>query len=286
MTRLDRCNYICLRLDQIGFKRASELKRDQDWGNYWYLLWLVLEGENKGVWCGTRDRTRKSLTGGLLQREIRHDEVKTGELGLQRQGGWRNVGVFGGLSHSKSFSHHSQILTFLSTTASIYLLPVCPVLSWLLATLSEEPGLFALFVEPRECSSASFADTCFSSLKPRPRCKDSYSCPLWGMSWAQGMAPILQLDPHEREKALRWRCLQEPIFTAPILGAPYMLESPAFTVQPGSKLSYGRLGVSMGSGCSHRIQGQGPLGGAWLISLPFPHMSTSLHVLANPRHLR
>lgn len=51
-------------------------------------------------------------------------------------------------------------------TAPVYLLPACPVLYWLLATLSEESGPLALFVKPCDCSSASFVNY---SLKPRTK---------------------------------------------------------------------------------------------------------------------
>lgn len=160
--------------------------------------------------------------------------------------------LWGGLNHSQSFSHHSQMLTSSSTPAPVDLLPACPVLYWLLATLSEEPGLLALFVEPCKC-------------KPRPRCSDATAAVCGSISWAQHMAHILQPNLHEREKAHRWGCLHEPFRIAPILGAACMLESPASNAQPGLELRYRRLGAQHGVR-SRRI---GPLGKpGWLHFCP------------------
>lgn len=130
-----------------------------------------------------------------------------------------------GRDRSHSPTHHSQLLSSLTCiTAPVSLLPAHPALRWLLATLSAEPGLLTPFVEPPECSSASWVDICYSPMKPKPRCNHSYSCHLWGISWAQGMAHILSLNPHEshllkRENAPSWGCLCTPICIAPYPGS-------------------------------------------------------------------
>lgn len=71
--------YFGIRLDQIGFKRASKSRETRIRGSSG-IFYSSRERKNKGSGVGqdskVQDRTRKSQTQGLLWEEIRHGEVR------------------------------------------------------------------------------------------------------------------------------------------------------------------------------------------------------------------